>query len=105
MSPEIEFIRLITPLSGFRCDLRYLHTTQDESGPVKHTSSLELLAPLPSCEDMAGVHPKGAGLGCVLFGDGPVPTFPEGRYFEVCNLALSRTYATRPWEMKRSLGL
>ena len=67
-----------------------------KSGVVSTTSQLDF---------MAGVHPKGAGLGCVLFGDGPVPTFPEGHYFEVCNLALSRTYATRPWEMKRSLGL
>ena len=32
----------------------------------------------------SGVHEKGAGLGCVLFGDGPVPNFPQGRYFEVC---------------------
>lgn len=40
-----------------------------------------------------GVHPKGAGLGCVLFGDGPVPTFPEGRYFEVCIEEVTQVFA------------
>eukprot|EP00435_Cladocopium_sp_Y103_P040210 s880_g10.t3 len=40
-----------------------------------------------------GVHPKGAGLGCVVFGDGPVPTFPEGRYFEVCIEEVTKVFA------------
>eukprot|EP00913_Durusdinium_trenchii_P017035 g16020.t1 len=47
-----------------------------------------LCSPLVSLEGKVrarrtGVHPKGMGLGCVVFGDGPLPHFPEGRYFEV----------------------
>eukprot|EP00439_Symbiodinium_sp_Y106_P030723 s2626_g3.t1 len=50
--------------------------------------SRALLSPVVTLKGSAarrtGVHPKGAGLGAVLFGDGPLRADAGVRYFEVC---------------------
>ncbi|CAJ1371026.1 unnamed protein product [Effrenium voratum] len=59
--------------------------------------SRRLCSPLVTLDKLrarrTGVSAKGAGLGCVCFGDGPLPTFPEGRYFEVCVEEVAAAFA------------